>query len=81
MVFQLRHRVPRNHRFRHRYRVTPFQVVRFGLIMSTQSLNTAQNYNRLTAASVGVIARSFSALSKSLLIVIAISIKLLTSSG
>jgi hypothetical protein len=49
--------------------------------MSTQSLNTAQNYNRLTAASVGVIARSFSALSKSLLIVIAISIKLLTSSG
>ena len=49
--------------------------------MSTQSLNTEENYNRLTAASVGVIARSFLALSKSLLIVIAISIKLLTSSG
>jgi len=49
--------------------------------MSMQSLDRAENYNRLTAASVGVVARSFSALSKSLLIVIAISIKLPNSSG
>ncbi|HEV8487239.1 MAG TPA: hypothetical protein VGV87_27070 [Blastocatellia bacterium] len=49
--------------------------------MSKQSLNTAKNYDLLTAASVGVVARSISALSKSLLIVIAISIKLPNSSG
>jgi hypothetical protein len=49
--------------------------------MSKQSLNKAKNYDRLTAASVGMIARAFSALSKSLLIVIAISIKLPNSSG
>ncbi len=49
--------------------------------MSMQSLNTAEDYERLMAACVGVVARSFSALSKSLLIVIAISIKLFTSSG
>ena len=81
MVFQLRHRVPRNHRFRHQVQSYPVSGSPFGLIMSTQSLNTTENYNRLTAASVGVIARSFSALSKSLLIVIAISIKLPNSSG
>ena len=49
--------------------------------MSMQSLANSENYERLAQAAVGVIARSFSALSKSLLIVIAISIKLLNSSG